>query len=480
MKIDFNRNYMTIALYAMVVILCGILFIFAFSNFGSVWTYLVNFLSIFMPIFYGMFIAYLIYPMVKFFEKRIFGGLNRKKKYSLARALSIVSVFFILIVALTLFFGLIFPHIIEGYVDLQKMSNVYIEDMKAWIFSFSEGTGELSGYIYKLSEYFVGLMENFYAYIVGLFPDIMTMAPALVGVVTDFFLGIVLSIYFILAKEKLHAQLKKILRAFLNTEKYRFVSKSAHLADKNFGGYIKGQIADSVIIGILSYVCLMVIGVPYFPLISTIVGIANLIPVIGFLVGIIVGSLIIFLANPHAVIWFAVLMIVLYFINLKMIRPYIIRVGVDASTMFMFAAIIIMTGLIGFWGLMIGVPIFVILYTILHSEVDKRLGKKGLSVDQADYYETEAGKELYREREYKRLRRVRGSKKKEDLESEEDFIVKKPNAGDTMEMPACMDTMEMNLYKDTMEMKIYKEKISAGQTEKESIKEKPTENIVSK
>ena len=108
------------------------------------------------------------------------------------------------------------------------------------------------------------------------------------------------------------------------------------------------------------------------------------------------------------------------------------------------------------------------------------MGKKGLSVDQADYYETEAGKELYREREYKRLRRARGSKKKEDVEGEEDFIVKKPKFEDTMEIPACMDTMEMNLYKDTMEMKIYKEKISATQTESESYDENPTENIASK
>ncbi|MBQ3489367.1 MAG: AI-2E family transporter [Clostridia bacterium] len=465
MKIDFNRNYTTIALYALVVVLCGILFIFAFANFGAVWTYVVDFLRIFMPIFYGMFIAYLIYPLVKFFERRVFRGLNRKKRYGLARALSIVSVFFIAITAIILFCWLILPHIIEGYVDLQDKSTMYIEGMKAWLFSLSDGAGDLSGYISKLTEYFIGLMENFYAYIVGLFPDIMTMAPTLIGVIKDFFLGIILSIYFILAKEKLHAQIKKILRAFLNTEKYRFVSRSAHLADKNFGGYIKGQIADSLIIGSISYICLMVIGVPYFPLISTIVGIANLIPVVGFLLGIIVGALIIFIANPQAVIWFVLLMVVLHQINTRMIRPYMIRVGVDASTMFMFAAIIIMTGLIGFWGLMIGVPVFVILYTVLHSEVDKRLGKKGLSVDQADYYETEAGKELYREREYKRMRRAR-AKKKEDVEGDEDFVIRKPIPDDTMEIETYGETMETGAYKDTAETPAYEDS--------------PTEKIVSK
>ena len=160
MKIDFNRNYGLMALYALVVILCGILFIFAFSNFGLMWTYLVNFLSIFMPIFYGMFIAYLIYPIIKFFEWRVFRGLNRRKKYGLARALSVVSSFCIVIAVIVLFCWLIFPHIIEGYVDLQRMSSMYMGSMKEWLFSLSDGTGALSGYISKFSEYFSKLGQS--------------------------------------------------------------------------------------------------------------------------------------------------------------------------------------------------------------------------------------------------------------------------------------------------------------------------------
>jgi predicted PurR-regulated permease PerM len=272
------------------------------------------------------------------------------------------------------------------------------------------------------------MMEGLYEYVINMLPDISGAASVLLNFVTNFFLGIVLSIYFLLAKEKLHAQMKKFLRAFLNTKRYRLLSQSARLADKNFGGYIKGQIADSLIMGVVSYFCLMLIGVPFFPLISTIVGIASLIPVIGSLLGTIIGALIIFLANPPAVIWFVLFMIVLCQINARMIRPYMIRVGVDASTMFMFAAIIIMTGLIGFWGLVIGVPVFVIFYTILHFEVDKRLQLKGLPVDQSDYYETDAGKELYREREYKRLRRARGAKKEDPSDEKEDFVVVKSEA----------------------------------------------------
>ena len=443
MKINFNKQYTTVAVYALLVVLCGILCVFTFTHFGEVWTKVVDFLDIFTPIFYGMAIAYLIYPFVKFFERKIFRRLYQKKRYALARILSIIIVFLLVIGFIVGFCWLILPHIIEGYMDLQQRSNMYILGLQEWLLDVAASSGELSAYVTKLFEYVIGLMENLYEYVIGLFPDISSMAPALIGFATNFLLGIVLSIYFLLAKERLHAQIKKFLRAFLNTKKYRVFSQSARLADKNFGGYIKGQIADSLVMGIISYFCLLLIGVPFFPLISTIIGITSLIPVIGALLGTIVGALIIFLANPPAVVWFMLFMIVLHLINTKMIRPYMIRVGVDASTMFMFAAIIIMTGLIGFWGLVIGVPVFVILYTVLHSEVDKRLQQKGLPVNQSEYYETEAGKELYREREYKRMRKARTDRKTEDFDEKEDFIMKKENSvNETTEASADDQTTE--------------------------------------
>ena len=428
MKINFNKQYTTVATHALLVILCGVLGVFTFTHFKEVWAHVVDFFNIFMPIFYGMAIAYLIYPIVKFFERKVFRRLNQKKLYGLARVLSIVIVFLIVIVFIVLFCLLILPHIVEGYLDLQQMSNMYIMSLQEWMFDVAASSGEFSGYLTKLLEYLIGLMENLYEYVMGLFPDISGMVPALISFATNFFLGIVLSIYFLLAKERLHAQIKKFLCAFLNTKKYRFLSQSARLADKNFGGYIKGQIADALVMGVVSYFCLMLIGVPYFPLLSTIIGIAGLIPVIGSLLGTIIGALIIFLAKPSAVILFVAFMIILYWVNTKMIRPYMIRVGVDASTMFMFAAIIIMTGLIGFWGLVVGVPVFVILYTILHSEVDKRLKQKGLSVNQSDYYETEAGRDLYREREYKRMRKARTMKKEESFQDTEEFLTIKDEA----------------------------------------------------
>ncbi len=465
MKINFNKQYMTVVKYVLLVVLCGILSIFIFTHFAEVWAKVIDFFNIFMPIFYGMAIAYLIYPIVKFFERKVFRRLNQKRRYTLARILSIIIVFLLVLGFIVLFCFLILPHIIEGYVDLQQKSNIYVLGLQEWLFDIAASAGEFSGYVMKLFEYLIGLMENLYEYIIDLFPDISSMAPALLGFVKNFFLGMVLSIYFLLAKEKLHAQIKKFLRAFLDTKKYRIVSQSARLADKNFGGYIKGQLADSFVMGVASYFFLMSISAPYFPLISTIVGITSLIPVIGTWLGAIIGAMIIFLANPSTVIWFAIFMIFLCIVNLWMIRPNLVGGSVDTSTMFMFAAIVTMTGLIGFWGLVIGVPIFVILYTLLHFEVDKRLQQKGLPVDQADYYETVAGQELYNERARKRRRRAR--KKEEPFNDDtEEFIIMKN------ESPS-FETADMSVGHDTEEF------VVVENTEDSSEEDNTTEEVIS-
>ena len=424
MKPEFNKRNNTLALYAAGVIFAVIVCIFAFLHFSEVVKTAVKFLGVFQPIIYGAAIAYLLCPFVKFFERRVFRGMTQKKLFGLSRIFSVVLVFLIVIILIVIFCWLVLPRVLAGYAELQQMSSMYIQSLKEWLLGLSVGENFFSAYITKLLEYFVGLVEKLYTSASGIIPDVMTVATKLVGVLGDVLLGIILSIYFLLARERLLAQSKKLLRAFLNTEKYRVMAKSVRLADKNFGGYIKGQIADALVIGIISYFCLLIIGVPYYPLVSTLVGIASLIPVFGTLIGTVIGALIVFLTNPALSVGFVIFMIVLHQINKRMIRPYIIRVGVDASTMFMFAAIIIMTGLIGLWGLVIGVPVFAILYAFLHSAVDKRLINKGLSADPLDYYHTDAGKQLFIEREAKRSRRKRGEKEEE---ADEDFKLKKPD-----------------------------------------------------
>ena len=199
-------------------------------------------------------------------------------------------------------------------------------------------------------------------------------------------------------------------------------------------------------------------------MVSAVVGIACIVPVFGPLLGTIAGALIILLADPIQVIWFGLFMLVLHLVNKKMIRPRVVRTGVEASSVFMFTAIIVMTGLLGFWGLIIGVPVFAILYTILYSAVNRRLAKKGLATDAYDYCSTEAGREIYREEEARRRRAAVPGTGRTDAGRESVF---------TEELP-CITEEEIAAYKEKRDASDESEPLSAAQPQKEEAGEEPS------
>lgn len=463
MKIDWNKKYSTIACYAAIVIFCVVLCVFLILDFQKFCHYAGKILSVFNPVFYGILITYLLSPLVGFFERAVFGWLNRKGKYRLRRVMSVLCALLVVVLVALLYLWRIVPQVFRGWADLQNMSSLYLETVKEWLLGLSEGGGALAGYIDTITEYAVELLDRIYTSISTIVPDVTAVAGSLVGIVMDIFLGIILAVYFLLVKERLIAQVKKVGRALLNRKRYSSVAKGVNLADKKFGGFIKGQLADALIIGTLCLICTFIIGIPYYSLVSAVVGIACIVPVFGPLLGTIAGALIILLADPIQVIWFGLFMLVLHLVNKKMIRPRVVRTGVEASSVFMFTAIIVMTGLLGFWGLIIGVPVFAILYTILYSAVNRRLAKKGLATDACDYCSTEAGREIYREEEARRARRDSG--RRQDSAGRESIF--------TEELP-CITEEEIAAYKEKRDASDGSEPLSAAQPQKDEAEEEPS------
>ena len=465
MKINWNKKYTTIMLYAMAVILALILTAFLFSDLPAAWQTVKNFIANLSPIFYGAIFAYLLAPFVNFLERRI---LRCIKKPKMKRAFSIIITFVVLFAVIALLAWRIVPKVVRGYTELQIMAGWYLEAVSAWLLDLSVVEGLLSGYFTTVTEYAVELLTNIYHAIGDLIPDVGSVVGIAVGVVTDIVLGIMLSIYYLASKEKILAQMKKLSHAIFRKKRYRHFAKTANIANKNFGGYIKGQIADALILGAVCYLCTMVIGVPYYPLVSVLVGISSIIPVVGPWIGTVAGSLIILLADPLSMLWFIIVMTVLIFLNNRLIKPRIIREGVEASSIFMFASILLATGLFGLWGLILGVPIFTILYTLIHSLVDHKLSEKGYMTDIYAYYSTEIGRELHVEEGHRRDQQASGKlfasrpKPNYDLFTTDFAVIpdssEYPIMRDSAEFPK-METAEMPAMK-TEEFLVYSETIA--------------------
>ena len=397
-KPDFNKRYTAIASYCAYVVVACILIVFVLLDFGRFWGFVMGIFSVFSPILIGAILAYLFTPIVAFFERRVYCKLDKEKKYRLKRVLSVVSTFVLVFAVLILAVVNLIPSVLRGYQDITEMSEIYLDALKNWFYGLSFGEGHtLNGYLDTFVGYVVEVLDGIYGSFGEFSPDIASLATSIVGILSDVALGIILSIYFLFSKGRILAQFKKTARAFLSHRKYKAVGRSMLVTNEKFGGFLKGQIADAMILGTISYICLFIFGIPYYPLVSVLVGILSVIPVFGLLLGTILGAIIILLANPLGALTFVIFMIVLSLINRSMIKPRVIKIKVDASSVFMLTAILITTGFVGFWGLIIGVPLFAVLYAFVHSIINKRLERREISTAPFEYYATQAGRELYLE-----------------------------------------------------------------------------------
>ncbi len=404
-KIDHKR-YIGIAVRCTLVMFACITAVFLCLHTGRVLEMLAAFFSVFSPVILGALLTYILSPMISFFERRIYHGLDKKKKYRLKRVLSVVSAFILIIVFLLLLIFLVIPGVLKGYADLMGRANYYLEKLNNWLMAFSLSEDHpLSKFVNAVINSIIALLASIYQSVSAGTPDVTMLASSIIGILSDVILGIILSIYFLFSKEKILAQFKKCTRAFLSRRKFGTLGRSLRVTNEKFGGFLKGQVADALIIGILSYIILPILNIPFYPLVSVLVGIASFIPVFGILIGTLIGAIIIVLTSPGGMIVFVAFMICLYFFNKKLIRPHVMHNSVDLSSVFMLTAIILTTGLVGFWGLVLGVPIFAVLYALLYSMLNKHLRKQGLPTEPYEYYVTDAGKELYLERENRKLRR---------------------------------------------------------------------------
>lgn len=399
-KINWNRQYTTVAVYAFLVILAGILCVVFFQNYGNLSVYVEKIFSVLNPVFLGILFAYLLNPILRLFENRVFRRVGLKKgKNRLRRILSVICTYLVLIGIIVGFVMIMVPQIVAGYKDLVGNMSNYIATIENWLNGIGEKVPALAKPISKLTASFGNLLNDISGIVEKIIPSITSAISGILTAVKNSLLGLVLSIYFLLAKEQLLAQTKKVLRTVLSAERYELLLADAKIVDENFGGFFFGKIFDSLIIGVLCFISMAIIGIPYYPLVSLIVGVTNIIPFFGPIIGAIPSAFIIFIASPIDAVWFIILILVIQQLDGNYIGPKILSSNTSLEPVWIIIAITLMSGLFGFGGMLLGVPLFAVLYVFVKRKVEKKLETKNCPSDTSDYYDTEMGLALHRERE---------------------------------------------------------------------------------
>lgn len=398
-RINWNKKYTTIAVYALFVILFAVVCVFFFLNNHDFGKYASGFLSVFNPIIYGMIFAYILNKLMKKVEIYVFGFLERPGKRRLQRTLSVFLTVIAVVLIICLFLWLLVPQVVAGYADLEGKLTFYIGNVQKWLETLDDNAGAFADYIASAVKYINSLIDRVYEIIKNITPKIAGMAKNFVVTLKDMLLGFVFAIYFLFAKERLAAQSNKVLRAVASDKVYEGTKKVFSLIDDRFGNFITGKILDSILVGIVCFFGCWIIGVPYYPLISLIIGVCNLVPVFGPIVGIALSSFIVFVTSMDVslMFWYLLFVVLLHILDAHFVTSKLVGEKLGLPAMWIFASLVVMAGFFGLPGMIIAVPTFDVIRELMKEKAESRLSKKDAPTQTSEYYSTEDGVAIYEE-----------------------------------------------------------------------------------
>ncbi len=351
--------------------------------------------SILSPFIYGFAFAYLCNPVMKFVENKLLRFKTEKTwKTKLKRVLSVIITGLFVSLIVILFIFLIIPQVTLSYNNLVSQISTYISAAQSWADNFVRNFWLFNGQYENLSHFLdaTKIADNLKGFINNSYDILQTVATYLLSQVgnivielKNIVMGIIICIYFLMAKESLIAKAKRTLSAFLPRRQYLNTISLARYTNSTFSGFISGKIIDSFIIGLISFIVFGIFDMPYYQLISVIVGVTNVIPFFGPFIGAIPSAFIIFIADPGKTILFLILILIIQQLDGNVIGPHILGDSTGLSALGVLVAITIAGGMFGIAGMFLGVPAFAVIATIFKQHIDRRLKKKAMPTD-LEYY----------------------------------------------------------------------------------------------
>lgn len=338
-------------------------------------------LSILTPFIYSMCIAYLLAPLCDKIECKLN---NKMKKHSEVIAVAITETMFI-----TLLIIVVSTVVPQSVKSVGTIIETIPQTWKSFQITMQNAAGDNS----FISNLIGGNIEEFNKALTSfidtkVLPNIDIIITEVASHVTDFgktilniIIGIIISI-FVLSRRKIFVKHTKIvMKAVLSEKVYKAVTAEIEIANKMFGGFLVGKIIDSIIIGLMCFLSLAIMDMPYAILVSVIVGITNIIPILGPFIGAVPGTIIIFSASPVKSLYFIIFIVVLQQIDGNIIGPKCIGSATGLPTFWTLFAIMFFGGLWGIVGMLIGVPLLAVLFDIGKKIIKHLINKRSISLD---------------------------------------------------------------------------------------------------
>lgn len=403
MKFPWDKKYLYWGVTALLVIIGAISFYYIIFHSSSLKNNLFQLLSIATPIIDGLVLAYLLWPIVSFLERKLLHPLQdkltakypslkkrEKKLVKYCRGISILLTVVFVLFVLSGFFRFVIPQIAFSIQTIVSQFDVYVENLTNWLQEILANNPEFEKIVSDLISTYSPRLEEWMnnTLIPQMNTILKTVSLSMLGVAKalwNLVIGLIISIYLLGNKERFLSQMKKMTYAFFTPKLANSMISDAKLIDRTFGGFINGKILDSVIIGLICFVSVNIMKLPFPMLISVIVGVTNIIPFFGPFIGAVPCALLILMVNPWQCLYFIIFILILQQFDGNFLGPKILGSSTGLSGFWVIFSITIFSGLMGVPGMILGVPVFAVFYTLLRRKVNNNLKQKGMPLDSAEY-----------------------------------------------------------------------------------------------
>ncbi len=397
MKFKFDKKYLYWGITGFLALAGAILFYYILFHRSNFMGGLEKFITIAMPIIDGFVLAYLFTPILNAIENKIMKPLYKKADINITpkvkkrmRACSILATLAVVLLVLYELFALILPEVVRSIQSIIFQFPIYINNLSNWALLLLKDNPELEATVDALiSQYSAKILEYVNTNLLPHINEVLkTVSLSVIGVfkaLWNLIIGFIISVYLLGSKEKFAGQAKKIVYALFDREAGNEIVSNFRFVHSTFIGFLGGKIVDSIIIGIICFVCTSVIGTPYSILVSVIIGVTNVIPFFGPWIGGIPSALLVLMVDPKQALYFGILIIFIQQFDGNILGPKILGDSTGLSGFWVIFSITIFGGLFGVLGMIVGVPIFAVFYAGVKSLVNRVLHKKSLPTDLAPY-----------------------------------------------------------------------------------------------
>ena len=387
---EFHLKQITIiALAIFITFCCCILFFFVIYRYNGFTDFWKKLTYILQPVIIGLVVAYLLNPLMKLIDGKLFSLFkgkmkSEKKAKKISRGLAIAGALLFLVGIIVLLIAAIVPSIIQSIQGIISTLPAEVRSLVDWINDIAKGDSQIADIaeevITQVSNFFENWMKNTLLpqaeiYITSITTGVITGVKFVINILV----GLIISVYVMASQEKFAGQAKKIIYAIFKPVRANVVVETVRKSNEIFGGFISGKILDSAIIGVIAYIVLAIMKMPDTMLVAVIIGVTNIIPFFGPFIGAIPSFIIIVLQNPVQGLYFLIFVIILQQVDGNLLGPAILGESTGLSAFWVLFSILLFGGMWGIIGMIIGVPLFAVIYRIIADFINWKLQKKELS-----------------------------------------------------------------------------------------------------